>query len=62
MEEKEIKKQQLQWLLDNIDNIEIDGIYHDEMDGHPIMLIDLKDFNLIEKAGFKIKNLCVLLE
>lgn len=55
------KRQQLQWLLDNADDIEIKGVYPDD-NANPTLLIIIKDWDKAEESGFEEFDSCIMFE
>lgn len=56
------KEQQLQWLIENMKNIEIIGIHPDGYTGTPTILIEIKNWDVAELAGIDIKDGCIMFE
>lgn len=56
------KKEQLQWLLDNADKIEIMDIYPDGQDGTPTLLIKFANWDVAEMSPFKEGVACIIFE
>lgn len=50
------KREQLQWLLDNIDNFEIVGIYPNGENGEPTLLITFDYWKTAESSPFEIND------
>ena len=63
--EKAVKKEKIQWLLDNIDNIEIDKVYSDGAVGTPCLIIRILDYwekAEEDKAPFEYEDSCIMYE
>lgn len=56
------KEKQLQWLVENMKNIEIIGIYPGSHIGTPTILIEIKNWDVAETSGINILDSCILLE
>lgn len=56
------KKEQLQWLLDNVDRIHISEIYPNGIDGTPTLLIEFDDWETAEASPFERKDCCFIFE
>ena len=56
------KKNQLQWLLNNADKLEICGIHPDGYTGTPTLLIEFRNWEEAEKSPFESRNSCLMFE
>ncbi|NMA73446.1 MAG: hypothetical protein GX963_04655 [Bacteroidales bacterium] len=44
------KEKQLRWLLANMDKIEIDEVYPEEITHDPVLLIKIADWNMVNTS------------
>lgn len=56
------KKEQLQWIIDNINKIEITKIYTGGYTGTPTLLLEIDSYELAESSPFSIDDSCIMFE
>lgn len=55
-------REQLQWLLDNLNKIQIKEIYPDGDNGTPTLLIEFDNWDIAYTSPFKIEDNCIMFE
>jgi len=56
------KKEQLKWLLNNVDKVEIGSVYYDGVSGNPTLLIEFQNWDLAELSPFETDYCCIVFE
>lgn len=56
------KRQQLDWLINNINDIEIIAIHPNGHTGKPTLLIEISNWDKAKLSQFEIENSCIIFE